>query len=631
MSEQLSLMYESEPSAPSAASADSDKNERQSDALLLRDHPMAFRLAEYLVQQIETEAERTTLRLVVNALGAALQQGHVCLNLERVAGRAALRDFAIDTRLGDLDSTLAAVRGWPFVQDENGEMPIDAKAYLSLKGTRLYLARYADWEQRLAENLHNRSVDSKTQIQQTTAAERVEIALNDDAVDWQRAAVKNSGLSQLSIVVGGPGTGKTTTVARILASILEQEETANYRIGLAAPTGKAAARMAGSLAAKIEESDLPSDLKQCVPTTAQTLHRLLAWMPSTRRFRYHKENPLLLDCLVVDEVSMIDIGLFVALLEALPKHARLILLGDPFQLASVQAGNVLAELCQTDALANFSEARAGLLELPTSVISKTPYALMDNIVFLQKSWRFRDDAGIGRLASACLNGDWPAFEQGLCDSDVEFLDKQHVDAENTLVDALSEHHSDIASAADIHMAFERLSRFQLLCANREHEWSTGYFNQRMASRVARSGVKTVVIDEQLCYHGMPVMMQRNLAQQGLFNGDVGILFEEGGQLWLWFDSAEKGLIRFVPTQVRGWLSAHAITIHKSQGSEYDRVAIVLPQLDSPLQTRQLLYTAITRAKSAVTLLAALPELQKAVATPNQRYSGLRERLSALPV
>ena len=593
---------------------------------LYDNHSMAYALAKQLSQQTKVTEDKELAFYTVNLLGVCLSQGHVCADLKFYAGTQALIDFDIDACMPDLDRwsdwlsqqsyVSSSVDGMNYSEVEKQE-----SALLELHGTRLYLKKYANWEQRLSAQLLERSRQEKT----IDGFSETSDENNNSFIDWQAVAIRNSLFSPLSIIVGGPGTGKTTTVANILVKLLEVEGREDYRIALAAPTGNAAARMALALNEKLESENVSEELLAIIPQQAVTLHRLLAWSQSRRHFLYNRQRQLALDCVIIDEASMIDLSMFVALTEALPDDCRLILLGDPFQLSSVQAGNVLSEICAPDALSLFTNKRAKQLSIKLAAkLDVDLPALTNNITYLQKSYRFSDEAGIGLLAKACQEGNTEKLEHALQQPEVSFFNKQKTDEREQLVVLAHQHYEKIKSANSIDDAFSVQGQFQLLCAIKKGDDSIHYYNSSLQQRIPWQHS----IHGEPIYHAMPIMMIVNHHNLGLYNGDIGLVWQEEGQLWLIFKTAEGELKRFLPSQIQGWQCAHAITVHKSQGSEYNEVALALPDSESPLLTREMFYTAITRAKQHFTCLGTLYELQKAIDNPTIRHSGLREALES---
>lgn len=582
---------------------------------LYENNPMAYALAKNLSKLPELDNDKKLAFYTINLVGVCLSQGHVCADLSYYATTRALLEFDIEVEMPQLQEWINWLSQQPYVAVSNDAVADSNQTLLQLNGTKLYLSKYANWEQRLSSQLIERASLRKS-FNSILHAENKE-----GGIDWQSVAIHNSLLSPLSIIVGGPGTGKTTTVANILVKLLEAEGSDDYRIAMAAPTGKAAARMASALNEKLESSKLEENLLEKIPQQAVTLHRLLGWSQSRRHFMYNRTRRLPLNCVIVDEASMIDLSMFVALTEAVPDDCRLILLGDPFQLSSVQAGNVLAEMCSPEALVSFSPKRAESLGLPLpEKTGKSMPVLIDNISYLQKSYRFSDEAGIGLLAKACQQGDDEKLQHALVQNEVTFLNKLSVSDHDHLIEMAFSHYENTSRAATVEEAFEVQSQFQLLCAVKNGDYGIGFYNQTLQQKIPWQQS----IHGEPVYHGMPIMMNINHHSLGLFNGDSGLVWEQENQLWLIFKTAEGELQRFLPSQIQGWQSAHAITVHKSQGSEYERVALVLPDCESPLLTREMFYTAVTRAKEHFTCLAKQGELTKAIMNPTTRHSGLRE-------
>lgn len=354
-------------------------------AALYRTNPMAYMLAKKLQQQVADD-DKALVFFTVNLLGQAMADGHVCLDLNQHQQQAALSQQAIDFVFPDIELWQQRLQTYDFTQG--------AEAYLRFFSGRLYLAKYAMLEANLVEKLHRLATQ--------TFDKNYALPEQRSEIDWQEVAVANSVLKPLSIIVGGPGTGKTTTVVKVLQAILQAENRDDYRILMAAPTGKAATRLAEAVNEKIGQSDLPEILKACVPESASTLHRLLGFSQKKRAFHYNREQPLPVDCLLLDEVSMIDLAMFSRVLEAVPANCRVILLGDAYQLASVEAGNVLAEICDSESVGFISKSWQKQLPLPDQFCKSALPVLADNITLLRKSYRFSDDKGIGKLAHVLL-------------------------------------------------------------------------------------------------------------------------------------------------------------------------------------------------------------------------------------
>lgn len=409
---------------------------------------------------------------------------------------------------------------------------------LVFDGARVYLRRYFDYEVAVANDLRAR-----------IAAGRFEV------------------------VTGGPGTGKTWTATRRVAAEPER------RIAIAAPTGKAANR-------------LQKDLKELKPAT---LHRLLGAQAGTKAFRHDRSNPLPADLVIVDEASMIPLDLMAALLDAVRPEAKLVLLGDADQLASVEAGSVLADICTAGG---------------------------KHITVLTESHRFGQFPGIGALATAANAGDADAF--GIAFDRHEEIERVAFDSTRFAAQVVDGYREYLHALDDPGAALDALRRFQVLCALRSGDWGVTGLNRRIEAALTETGL---IEPEVHWYDGRPVMVARNDYALGLFNGDVGVTI--GRRVWFRVEGEMKS---FLPSRLPDCETSLAITVHKSQGSEFDHTVLVLPELPSPILTRELIYTAITRAAGRFTLVVP-PGAQTdrdAVARASIRASGLADRLVQAP-
>lgn len=482
-----------------------------------------------------------------------------------------------------------------------------------------------------------------------------------DAIDWQKIACAIAVRGSFAVVTGGPGTGKTTTVVRLLGllqTLAYRHGSPRLRIRLAAPTGKAAARLNASIAGQIERLDVDVAIKQAIPAEVTTLHRLLGSRPDSRRFRHDRDNPLHLDVLVIDEASMIDLEMMAATLDALPPGARLILLGDKDQLSSVEAGAVLGDLCARaergfydgvtcEWLADVCRVDIGAWSAPAEA-----RALDQHVTMLRRSRRFEGDSGIGALATAINAGDVAAVRRAFGEGtgDIAALSSLPASIAALAIDGRGDapgysHYlnrlEDTRPAADApYEAFEAwgaealqaYARFQLLCAIRHGDAGVVRQNERIAQGLLERGLIEAVDG---WYEGRPVMVTRNDYALGLMNGDVGVtLWVPDGQgamalrvVFAVVDERGGERIRFVvPSRLAAVETVYAMTVHKSQGSEFEHTALALPAEPSPVLTRELVYTGVTRARRWFTLLAAPDILGYAVQRKTQRASGLLRRL-----
>ncbi|MDX6039874.1 exodeoxyribonuclease V subunit alpha [Scandinavium lactucae] len=582
-------------------------------------------------------ADKPAVMLAAALLSRDAGEGHVCLPLsrfhpdEQATGRAQSLWQQLFAQAEDGDDIETLLRASPAVSDGSVATP------LVLCEGRLYLNRM--W--------HNELVIARFFSQPTPELSGDEALLTTtlaalfpptEDVDWQKVAAAVALTRRVSVISGGPGTGKTTTVAKLLAALIQTNTLPKCRIRLAAPTGKAAARLTESLGAALRQLPLTDEQKKLLPTEAGTLHRLLGAQPGSQRLRYHAGNPLHLDVLVVDEASMIDLPMMARLIAALPAHARVIFLGDRDQLASVEAGAVLGDICAW-VNAGYTSARAQELSRLTGTTvpageGTEAGALRDSLCLLQKSYRFGSDSGIGQLARAVNNGDAKAmkkvFAQDFADIALKPL-RTTAEYESMLEDAVAGYADYLArlktraEPAEVLAAF---SQYQLLCALREGPYGVSGVNEQLEQTLARKR-RIVLPRHSRWYEGRPVMIARNDSALGLFNGDIGIALDRGTGLRVWFPMPDGTIKSVQPSRLPEHDTAWVMTVHKSQGSEFNHAALILPSQSVPLVTRELVYTAITRARQQLSLYADPVLLTQAITVRTERRSGLAALFSQL--
>ncbi|WP_067518301.1 exodeoxyribonuclease V subunit alpha [Endozoicomonas ascidiicola] len=457
-------------------------------------------------------------------------------------------------------------------------------------------------------------------------------------LNWQKIAVALAATRSFSVISGGPGTGKTTTVTRLLALLMELglNHGAPPNIKLVAPTGKAAARLTESIGGALAHLNCSDEVKNKIPTLAGTLHRLLGVVPGKAGFTHNHHNRLHLDILVVDEASMIDLPMMSHLLAALPDHARLILLGDRDQLSSVEAGSVLGDICGA-AGSGYSQEQTLLLENLTghclqTVFDRSPFvsAVTDSFCLLRKSYRFDAKSGIGSLAKAMNLGQTDQLEGVLNSgfSDIAYHPLSTEGSYQQLISQCIEGYRDyltlVQHRANPKQILDAFNHFQLLCALREGRFGVKGLNDEI--QTALQDKKLLNVTGQW-YEGRPVLITRNDHGLGLYNGDIGITVRGADEkLRVAFELPDKQIREVLPSRLPEHETVFAMTIHKSQGSEFANVVLALPDKDNPVITRELVYTGITRAKSNLSVYADIKLLHKAALTPTLRHSGLHKRL-----
>ncbi len=515
-------------------------------------------------------------------LSRNIRRGHICLDL---AGS------------GNLEGSLRDV-SWPNMSEWQGELsqsratggPDDGRPLVLTSAGRLYLRRYWEYERLLAKAILDRCDRG--------------LSVKPDA-DLQKLAIETALTRRFVVISGGPGTGKTTTVLKVLRRMVNAPDGRHLRIALAAPTGKAAARLQESLRAG-SESDSAGEV---LPKTVSTIHRLLGARHGSVYFRHHAKNPLPVDVVVVDEASMVALPMMAKLFDALPAHARVILLGDRYQLASVEPGAVLGEI------ADAASVPGGPLE--------------GSLVTLQKNYRFGDESPIATLCELVRTGSVEETLAMLQQSEHPGLGGALTPSPTQLATMLRaqviEGYSTYLRAGDAGNALREFQGFRVLCALRTGPFGVVNVNRLIEGILRQEGLITGT--QKLCA-GMPLLVTRNDYQLHLYNGDIGILLpDDTGALLAWFVGEDGNLRHISPARLPEHEPAFAMTVHKSQGSEFEKVLLLLPEADSPVLTRELVYTGLTRARKRVDVWYREASLRIALARQIRRDSGLRDALS----
>ncbi|MCL1089715.1 exodeoxyribonuclease V subunit alpha [Shewanella profunda] len=641
--------------------------------------PLDRHFALQMSQLHQIDSQNPLFILLCALLSQQLSSQHSCLVLAHIVPLNPMAEQISHCKITlSLDALTKTLQTFDAVGQAGSNKP------LIIDNGRLYLQRYHHFETAVAASLIRLSErtntvqaeDLKNHLDQLFPADE-----NVEMIDWQKVATATALGKKLAVITGGPGTGKTTTVTKLLL-LLQMES--KQAIRLVAPTGKAAARLSESI--KASKARLAKELSvnqggnsqeifltalSRIPEEASTLHRLLGVIPNSPQFRHHQDNPLRLDLLIVDEASMVDLPMMYKLLSALPEHASLILLGDQDQLASVEAGAVLADICAglklpipqggaQDTLwqMHYSLGQATQLSALTGYdltpfVSQSP-KLGDSLCMLMHSHRFKGDAGIGLLAGAVnrsdLQGILQVWRQGF--AELNWLEhstnlsqtqaKVSEPANNTGLNLLLEQacaqygdyldllNRELGTRPSTAEIIERFNHYRILCAMRSGDYGVEGINRYVTQALTHA---KLIKPLQEFYLGRPIIIQSNDYNLGLFNGDIGLILQDEDKperLMAHFIKADGGLLKVLPARLPKHETCYAMTVHKSQGSEFNRVALVLPPSPSLAQwqllTKELIYTAITRAKTHFTCLGTQQVFERASSQVTQRASGLADRL-----
>lgn len=587
---------------------------------------------------------------LIAAVSKMLSQGHSYLPLSRLEQDADLRrETGLPAYSPEQCLQLIRDEGLPvWLEGLDEQQPALVDSLLVLdKQSNLYFSRYFCLERDIAHSLHSRqqALPDLTELQKNTIKHELEKLFppsdDDQPIDLQALAAVMALNSRLSIISGGPGTGKTTTLVKLLALLLQLGP---LNIRLAAPTGKAAARMAESIKQGKNKLMLNEVVADAIPEQAQTLHHLI------EQLKYPGEE---IQLLIIDEASMLDLLLFHKVLMAVPIDCRIILLGDKDQLPAVEVGNIFADLCRAQWLDSFSserwqiftelmpalescqalQATAGsqLDLLPSSLPNPFSLAVAEGVdwanacVQLMRSYRFDEASGIGQLANAIKQGN-AAKSLEILNSDT-VVDLKYVAGQNrldTLIRQAVSAYSDYLKLESLQKRFESLQKVQVLAAVYDGVSGVHALNHAIAQGLHHAGLLSVRGE---IYPGLPIMLQVNHPSLGLFNGDLGLFdYDQSGQLKCFFGRGEGDFIAVPPALLPRWQAAFAISVHKSQGSEFDEVFLVLPEMPSALLSRELFYTGVTRAKNRLHLFAQDQDVIQACEKKTERFSGLAQQL-----
>lgn len=568
------------------------------------------------------------LKPYIYLLSKKLSEGHICIDVDTI------------------DGNQLEAAGYPVVVDKN---LLFTKKLISdgnrmtpfvLLNNNLYLQRYFNYESIILTCIKDFIANEKIEYSQkieaiNKQAPAINAIINQDnfnninGTNWQVVAIIAALINNFTIITGGPGTGKTTTVAKILSILFAQNP--SLKVALTAPTGKAAARMKESLenAGNISP-EIKSIFNQLQPST---IHRLLGVNKNSPHFKFNKENPLQYDLVIVDESSMIDVALFAKFLSAVAPGTKLILLGDKDQLASVEAGSLFGDLCNAQPALNiFSNERIAVINQfienktqqlqPDSDQKNNTHPLFEHIIELQQSHRFADDKGIGKLSKAIINNQVEGIEYFFKNMD----DQVTIDTNYSekMFQQFIIGYKDFIQEPDILMALKKINNLRVLCAVREGEQGLYAINKKIEHYLIQQNLLHISGD---FYNNRPIMLTSNNIELQLFNGDIGLVRPDGdGVLKAWFQTGKEEIKAVLPGYISKAETVFAMTIHKSQGSEFNKVLVILPKGEEiKLLTRELLYTAVTRAKEKLILQGTEPVILETSFAMVQRCSGIIER------
>ena len=577
-------------------------------AILIQERAIDRQFAAFICRE-SGGTSNDLFRLLVSLASRAVGEGNSCLALAECAGQMLSLDGK-EIAVPVVDALEALLRTMPTVGWPGQQRPLVLDVC-----NRLYLYRYWRYEQELARNILHKASSLNEGIDEAIlqdGLERLFPGCEGEKSDRQKEAASMALHKQFSVISGGPGTGKTSTVVRILALLLEQNDGRRQKIAMTTPTGKAAARLKASVNDMRPTLACSEEIKAAIPDSVVTIQRLLGALSGSSRFRHSSKNPLPFDTVIVDEASMIALPLMTALVGALKPSARLILLGDKDQLASVEAGAVLGDICS----AGEEGSEASLLS--------------GSLIKLEKNYRFQGESGIGEISRAVNAGfdrDALALLKGERLNGIAWQDlPSREELRGLLKEKVLEGYQRYLAAESPSVALERFGGFRVLCALRDGPYGVSGLNSTVETILARG----CLIDPQSSvYRGRPILVTVNDYAMRLFNGDTGLLFpdpDRGGALMAFFPAPDGGMRSIMPERLPQHETAFAMTIHKSQGSEFKRVVMVLPPADSDVLTRELIYTGITRAKESVEIWAGEDVFCRAVRKKTARHSGLREAL-----
>ncbi len=587
-------------------------------------------------QQFAAFFESKTLQPFAYWVSKKLSEGHICFDLNEIANEQEnLPTYYKNAFINEITLTKESL-----VTTQN-----KPKQPFVLHNNKLYLQRYFNYESQILvkilelgncelEFVNERIEKLKTlnSFIKTLFASPYKTT----ETNWQLVATITGVLNNFTIITGGPGTGKTTTVAKILAILFATNP--NLKVALAAPTGKAAARMAESL--KAATSSAIANIPQNIAAKFEllqpaTIQRLLGFIPNSLYFKYNQNNPLNYDVVIIDEASMIDVALFAKLLNAIDRKTRLILLGDKNQLASVEAGSLFGDLCQAQQNINLFNAHTATFinsftttneeKISTQNIAENTlnHPLFKHIVELKFSHRFTNNQGIGQFSKAIIHNNTAQITDFiLANADAQVaIDTQY---NKTFLDNFIQGYQEYINESDTKIALQKFNKLRILCAIRESDQGLYALNKYVEKHLIS---KNLIDNRTEFYNHRPIIITSNNYVLELFNGDIGLIRpDKDGELKAWFEGENGEIKSVLPGLINQAETVYAMTIHKSQGSEFEQVLVVLPQQQNiAILTRELLYTGITRAKNKVFLQASEAVILQTAQAQVKRTSGIVQR------
>ncbi len=579
----------------------------------------------------------TSIQRLAYTVSKKLEEGHICLDLD-----------LIDAHSKD-DLDIKSILSSPYL---TRDVEQDLKPFV-LHNNKIYLQRYFYYETHILNKISeliqqgkkNRDSREKTLLELKDMFKILFPPKHEDNLDreliipWQMIAVFNVILNNFAIITGGPGTGKTTTITKLLALLFAINPKTS--VAIAAPTGKAAARLNESISNGIKNiKSLEKDvISKFVELKAQTIHRLLGVNIDSTVFTYNNENKLQYDIVIIDESSMIDVTMMSKLLEAIPANCRLVLLGDKDQLSSIEAGSIFGDLCNSqnpinsfcgkdiDLYNNIIENDS--ISIPQSYIAQNPNILTGSIIELKRSYRFKNDEGIGKFSNLVIRGksDFDTLIEPFqtCKNDMQCV-KVTQDYDDPGFIEMINKYEDYINEPDMEKALGKINIVKVLCAVKEGEYGVKQYNSMIENHLKSRGL---IKPKAGFYHNQIIMISSNDYSLGLFNGDIGIVREESdtGNLKVYFQN-ENNILSYPVSNINRYNTVFAMTIHKSQGSEFNNIVIVLPKkTEHKLISRELIYTAVTRAKTNALVISDYDILLDAVQNKTQRVSGIVDRIS----